>query len=169
MEDNDTIKFIESVTEDIDVDYGQIKNNTLQLPMYRALYLDKILEKNSFIHVTKDESYKNLVENIDVKEIEGNMEVPKNLNASLREYQKVGVQWLRMLDYYGLGGILADDMGLGKTVQLLCVICAYKDNGGKKPCLVVCPSSLCLNWQNEAEKFTKGMQSIVVHVTLEEI
>ena len=168
MEDNDTIKFIESVTEDIDVDYSQIKNNTLQLPMYRALYLDKILEKNSFIHVTKDESYKNLVENIDVKEIEGNMEVPKNLNASLREYQKVGVQWLRMLDYYGLGGILADDMGLGKTVQLLCVICAYKDNGGKKPCLVVCPSSLCLNWQNEAEKFTIGMQSIVVHGTLEE-
>ena len=168
LEDNDTIKFIESVTEDIDVDYSQIKNNTLQLPMYRALYLDKILEKNSFIHVTKDESYKNLVENIDVKEIEGNMEVPKNLNASLREYQKVGVQWLRMLDYYGLGGILADDMGLGKTVQLLCVICAYKDNGGKKPCLVVCPSSLCLNWQNEAEKFTIGMQSIVVHGTLEE-
>ena len=126
------------------------------------------MEKNSFIHVTKDESYKNLVENIDVKEIEGNMEVPKNLNASLREYQKVGVQWLRMLDYYGLGGILADDMGLGKTVQLLCVICAYKDNGGKKPCLVVCPSSLCLNWQNEAEKFTIGMQSIVVHGTLEE-
>ena len=73
LEDNDTIKFIESVTEDIDVDYGQIKNNTLQLPMYRALYLDKILEKNSFIHVTKDESYKNLVENIDVKEIEGNI------------------------------------------------------------------------------------------------
>ena len=168
LEDNDTIKFIESVTEDIDVDYSQIKNNTLQLPMYRALYLDKILEKNSFIHVTKDESYKNLVENIDVKEIEGNIEVPKNLNASLREYQKVGVQWLRMLDYYGLGGILADDMGLGKTVQLLCVICAYKDNGGKKPCLVVCPSSLCLNWQNEAEKFTIGMQSIVVHGTLEE-
>ena len=126
------------------------------------------MEKNSFIHVTKDESYKNLVENIDVKEIEGNMEVPKNLNASLREYQKVGVQWLRMLDYYGLGGILADDMGLGKTVQLLCVICAYKDNGGKKPCLVVCPSSLCLNWQNEAEKFMIGMQSIVVHGTLEE-
>ena len=168
LEDNDTIKFIESVTEDIDVDYSQIKNNTLQLPMYRALYLDKILEKNSFIHVTKDESYKNLVENIDVKEIEGNMEMPKNLNASLREYQKVGVQWLRMLDYYGLGGILADDMGLGKTVQLLCVICAYKDNGGKKPCLVVCPSSLCLNWQNEAEKFMIGMQSIVVHGTLEE-
>ena len=168
LEDNDTIKFIESITEDIDVDYNQIKDNNLKLPMYRALYLDKILEKNSFIHVTKDDEYKGLVQNIDVKEIEGNIDLPKNLNANLREYQKVGVQWLKMLDYYGLGGILADDMGLGKTVQLLCVICSYVENNGKKPSLVVCPSSLCLNWQNEAEKFTTGIKSIVIHGTLEE-
>ena len=168
LEDNDTIKFIESVTEDIDVDYSKIKDSNLKLPMYRALYLEKILDKNNFIHVTKDEQYKDLIEHIDIKEIEGNIELPENLNANLREYQKVGVQWLRMLDYYGLGGILADDMGLGKTVQLLCVVCSYIAQGGKKPTLVVCPSSLCLNWQNEIEKFTNGITSIVIHGTLEE-
>ncbi len=168
LEENDTIKFIESVTEDIDIDYSNIKNNNLKLPMYRALYLEKILEKNSFIHTTKDEKYKDLVQHIDVSEIEGNIEIPKNLNVNLRQYQKTGAQWLRMLDYYGLGGILADDMGLGKTVQLLCVICSYIDKNGKKPTLVVCPSSLCLNWQNEIEKFTTGIKSIVIHGTLEE-
>lgn len=168
LEDNDTIKFIESITEDIDIDYSQIKDNNLKLPMYRALYLDKILEKNTFIHVTKDDEYKDLVEHIDIKEIEGNIEIPNNLNANLREYQKVGVRWLRMLDYYGLGGILADDMGLGKTIQLLCVVCSYIAQNGKKPSLVVCPSSLCLNWQNEAEKFTSGIKSIVIHGTSEE-
>ena len=168
LEDNDTIKFIESITEDIDVDYSKIKDNNLKLPMYRALYLDKILEKNSFVHVSKDDEYKDLVKNIDVKEIDGNIELPKNLNANLREYQKVGVQWLKMLDYYGLGGILADDMGLGKTVQLLAVICSYIANNGKKPTLVVCPSSLCLNWQNEADRFTTDIKSIVIHGTLEE-
>ena len=168
LEDNDTIKFIESITEDIDVDYSQIKDNNLKLPMYRALYLDKILEKNSFVHVTKDDEYKDLVDNIDIKEIEGNISLPQNLSANLREYQKVGVQWLQMLDYYGLGGILADDMGLGKTVQLLAVICSYIAKNGKKPTLVVCPSSLCLNWQNEADKFTTGIKSIVIHGTLEE-
>lgn len=171
LEDNDTIKFINSITEDIDVDYSQIKSNSLKLPMYRALYLDKILDKNSFIHVTKDEKYKRLVENVSIKDIEGNMEIPKSLNASLREYQKIGVQWLRTLEYYGLGGILADDMGLGKTVQILCVICSYleeQEQEEKKPILVVCPSSLCLNWQNEIEKFTTGVSSIVIHGTLEE-
>lgn len=156
LEDNDTVKFIDSITEDIDVDYSQIKNNSLKLPMYRALYLDKILEKNTFIHATKDEKYKDLINHVDVKEISGDIELPKSLNVNLREYQKIGVQWLRMLDYYGLGGILADDMGLGKTIQMLCVICIYleEQNKEKKPVLVVCPSSLCLNWQNEIEKFT---------------
>ena len=170
LEDNDTIKFIDSITEDIDVDYSSIKGNSLKLPMYRALYLDKILEKNSFIHVTKDDNYKKLIQDIDVKQLENNFEVPKNLNANLRQYQKVGVQWLEMLDYYGLGGILADDMGLGKTVQLLCVVCSYleKNKKNSKPILVVCPSSLCLNWQNEIEKFTTNVSSIVIHGSLEE-
>ncbi|MGN1326678.1 MAG: DEAD/DEAH box helicase [Clostridia bacterium] len=170
LEDNDTIKFINSITEDIDVDYSQIKNNNLKLPMYRALYLDKILEKNTFIHVTKDEKYKSLVENVSIKDIDGSTEIPKSLNANLREYQKIGVKWLRTLEYYGLGGILADDMGLGKTVQILCVICSYLEEKEeeKKTILVVCPSSLCLNWQNEIEKFTIGVNSIVIHGSLEE-
>lgn len=171
LEDNDTIKFIDSVTEDIDVDYSSLKDGNLKLPMYRALYLDKILEKNTSVRATKDENFKDLIEHIDIKEIEGNIETPKSLNANLREYQKIGVQWLRTLGAYGLGGILADDMGLGKTVQLLCVVCAYLESTEKsklKPTIVVCPSSLCLNWQNEIEKFTTGVTSLVIHGTLQE-
>ena len=137
--------------------------------MYRALYLEKILEQNQFIKATKDDKYKDLVENIDIKEINAEMQMPKNLNANLREYQKIGVKWLETLDYYGLGGILADDMGLGKTVQILAVICQYLESEkNAKPTLIVCPSSLCLNWQNEAEKFTKNVSSIVIHGSLEE-
>ena len=60
-------------------------------------------------------------------------------------------------------------MGLGKTVQLLAVICSYiENNKNAKPSLVVCPSSLALNWQNEIEKFTKDIKSFVIHGTLEE-
>ena len=168
LEENGTLKFIDSITEDIDIDYSKIKDNNLKLPMYRALYLDKILEKNTFIHVSKDDKFKKMIKNTNAKELEGNIYIPSNLNANLREYQKVGVEWLRILDYYGLGGILADDMGLGKTIQLLGVICTYIAKGGNKPSIVVCPSSLCLNWQNETEKFTKDVKSIVIHGNLEE-
>ncbi len=170
LEDNEAVKLINSVTQDIDIDYSMIKQNTLKLPVYRALYLEKILEKNSIIHATKDDKFKDLLEHVDVKKINENFTLPKNMNANLREYQKVGAQWLQMLDYYGLGGILADDMGLGKTIQVLCVICSYLESceGTKKPTMVVCPSSLCLNWQSEIKKFTKGVTSLVIHGTQEE-
>ncbi len=162
LEDNETLKFIDNITEDIDIDYSKIKNGSLSLPMYRSLYLDKILENTTSIKVNKDASYKNLVESINEKDV-AEFEKPKILKADLREYQKVGVNWLITLDSYGLGGILADDMGLGKTLQVISVISKYIENDGKKPVMVVCPSSLCLNWQNEIEKFAEGITSIVIH------
>ena len=66
----------------------------------------------------------------------------------LRPYQVVGYQWLKTLAYYNMGGILADDMGLGKTLQAIVYICS---NPGEKT-LVVCPTSLAYNWQEEFEK-----------------
>ncbi|WP_439646008.1 SNF2-related protein [Mesobacillus boroniphilus] len=44
-------------------------------------------------------------------------DVPNLLQATLRDYQNYGFQWLSTLNHYRLGGILADDMGLGKTLQ----------------------------------------------------
>ena len=32
-----------------------------------------------------------------------------------------------------------------------------------KPTIVVCPSSLTLNWQNEIQKFAPELTSIVIH------
>ena len=75
--------------------------------------------------------------------------VPKVVQAKLRPYQKLGYQWLKTLAYYGMGGILADDMGLGKTLQAIVYICSSR---GEKT-LIVCPTSLAYNWQEEFEKF----------------
>lgn len=169
LKDNANIEFIENVTKDINIDYSQIKDKTLQIPIYRAFYLEKILEKNHSVTLVKDENYKKFVDGLNQNKIEANGELPKKLMATLRTYQKVGYTWLKTLDEYGLGGILADDMGLGKTVQLLSLVCEYVENNKKrKPTLVVCPSSLALNWQNEIDKFTNEITSSVIHGTLVE-
>ncbi len=64
---------------------------------------------------------------------------PESLHNVLRKYQRDGYRWLRTLDGYGMGGILADDMGLGKTVQVLSYLLAMKENGQRLPSLIVCP------------------------------
>jgi non-specific serine/threonine protein kinase len=48
------------------------------------------------------------------------------LQAQLRPYQFVGVNWLWFLSRLGLGGCLADDMGLGKTLQVLALLLKRK-------------------------------------------
>ena len=88
---------------------------------------------------------------------------PESLHNVLRKYQRDGYRWLRTLDGYGMGGILADDMGLGKTVQVLSYLLAIKELGENPlPSLIVCPASLVLNWAEECEKFTPELHCVVV-------
>ena len=169
LENNENIEFLDNITKDIDIDYSGIKEKEIKLPIYRSFYLEKILDKNTSIKIVKDKEYEDFVNGLDTNKTKGEIKIPSNVKAKLRQYQMIGYQWLKTLDEYGLGGILADDMGLGKTVQVLCVICEYiKKTKNKKPILVVCPSSLSLNWQNEIEKFTDGITSMVIHGNLEE-
>lgn len=51
-----------------------------------------------------------------------NLNPPKALKATLREYQKEGFNWMMHLNRNHLNGCLADDMGLGKTLQTLTVL-----------------------------------------------
>ncbi len=81
------------------------------------------------------------------------------LAETLREYQLAGFAWLTRLAANNLGGILADEMGLGKTVQTLAFLRAHQ---GKGPALVVCPTSLVTNWENEARKFTPELKALVL-------
>jgi len=77
-------------------------------------------------------------------------ELPSTLQVSLRDYQRVGFNWLAQLSHWGVGGCLADDMGLGKTVQALSVILL---RAGQGPTLVVAPLSVTSNWIEEAHRF----------------
>jgi hypothetical protein len=77
-------------------------------------------------------------------------QIPGTLQANLRDYQLDGYKWLTRLAHWGVGACLADDMGLGKTVQALAIMLARASLG---PTLVVAPTSVCLNWQDEASRF----------------
>ena len=86
------------------------------------------------------------------------VDVPRELRGELRDYQQSGLNWLQFIRKHQLGGILADDMGLGKTIQTIAHILVEKKAGRlKAPCLVVAPTSLLSNWQQETHKFAPSL------------
>ena len=78
---------------------GQYKNNKVSKQKIKEAYLE----------------YKNIINQLDKEQLEEEIKVPENLNSVLRYYQKTGFKWLKILDRYHFGGILADDMGLRKN------------------------------------------------------
>jgi len=91
---------------------------------------------------------------------------PQRFNGALRPYQKAGYNWFHFLQRYRFGGCLADDMGLGKTIQTLAYLQRQKETRargeGPTASLIVMPTSLIYNWQNEADRFVPELR-ILVH------
>ena len=84
-------------------------------------------------------------------------------SGELRPYQMRGLSWLGFLSQWGMGACLADDMGLGKTVQTLALIQHYRNSNGKKPVLLICPTTVVNNWQKEASRFTPDLPVMIHH------
>lgn len=90
--------------------------------------------------------------------------IPKSLNATLREYQKRGIEWgaSNLLNNFGV--ILADDMGLGKTIQAITIMLYLYEHGyAKEKSLVVVPTSLLNNCQVELAKFAPTLSSLLYY------
>jgi len=91
------------------------------------------------------------------------VDAPKGLQATLRDYQLDGLAWMQFLREYDLGGILADDMGLGKTVQTIAHILTEKEAGRlTNPALVIAPTSLMMNWMEEAARFAPDLKVLLL-------
>jgi superfamily II DNA or RNA helicase len=80
----------------------------------------------------------------------------EDFRAELHHYQEEGFAWAWRLAEGGLGGCLADEMGLGKTVQTLALLSARASKG---PALVVCPTSVLVNWIDEASRFAPNLRA----------
>ena len=170
LENNKDINFLDKLITGMDIDYKTLEEEEVHLPMYRSLYLESLLKEAKGKQIIKNESYKELVNELDKEKIDDDIQIPLILENTLRYYQKTGVKWLKTLDKYKFGGILADDMGLGKTIQILSVILSYvqSEKEEKRTSIVISPSSLALNWQNEADKFAGELKTLVINGTLSE-
>ncbi len=79
------------------------------------------------------------------------------LTCQLRRYQRWGVKYILHQER----ALLGDEMGLGKTVQAIATMVALK-NAGYNHFLVICPSSVLINWFKEVRQHSI-LQSYIAH------
>ena len=158
---DDSLEGLDELNDTLELSGAKLKSGHAELPLYRAPSLDWALSGQNGLRFNRDDAFRRISRSFHaVKDSE--YTPPESLHNVLRKYQRDGYRWLRTLDGYGMGGILADDMGLGKTVQVLSYLLAMKERGQRLPSLIVCPASLVLNWQEECQKFTPQLSCVAV-------
>ncbi|TQR18651.1 DEAD/DEAH box helicase [Psychrobacillus vulpis] len=133
----------------------------IRVPLIRGMQLVDSLEQGDL--VDPGENFAKLMKDLNNPE-SLDLNVPIPLTSILRDYQKVGFRWFKLLSKYKFGGILADDMGLGKTLQSIAFIESVLPDvrERKLPVLIVSPASLIYNWKNELEKFTSHINAQII-------
>ena len=137
------------------VDFSKIEDGKVVIARHHCVVADELM-RNSKIKLSIKDNMRLLLEH----KLDKNFDLPLSFNGELRHYQQQGYNWLRLLDDLSLGGCLADDMGLGKTIQTLCLLQWLKEQN-RGICMLVVPTSLLYNWEQEAAKFTPQLN---VHI-----
>ncbi len=140
---------------------GEGKQEHLKLSQYHMSVIDELYDNRNEeeLFIQLEEKYDRLRGFKSIQEIDP----PQHLQPILRPYQSFGFQWLNYLSEVNWGGILADDMGLGKTVQALSFLQHFNETRGRLNALVVCPTTLMFNWENEIKKFTPTLTYHIHH------
>ncbi len=151
LNESEDLKELDDLITDMELSKKDIKEGTGIIPKYRAIYLDSIKKEKYHIIKTNnlfDELINNFTSYKDAK-----VGLTKKDKEILRDYQVTGVKWLYNIYKCGFGGILADEMGLGKSIQLIYFIKEILKENKNARILIVAPTSLIYNWQNEFDKF----------------
>lgn len=150
LSNNTNLEEFRKLREDLEINdiSGSIKK-------YKALYLDSL----DYNIINKDNSFNKFIKNFN-KYKDCNIDIDTSI---LRDYQVNGVKWLYNIDKIGFGGILADEMGLGKSIQTIYYIRQLlKDNKDYK-FLIIVPTSLVYNWENELNKFGSDITYSIIN------
>lgn len=154
LDDKKTIDFLNSL-DYLDIDYNELASTHLDLTLSQAMFLNSNYDIDQSDHHF-DEMIQTITSHDYVQQV-----VPEHLKATLRDYQINGYSWLKMLNQFHLGGILADDMGLGKTLQTITFL--YDEiQQNNQPNLIICPTSLVYNWEEEIKKFAPSIRYLIV-------
>ncbi|MGL5346233.1 MAG: SNF2 helicase associated domain-containing protein [Peptostreptococcaceae bacterium] len=159
LEDSQTKDFLELIDN---LDLGRNIDDA-KVHKSKMLYINDMLEHKSLDFIDGKQYINNICTKFrDISNIDYNL--PKTLDATLRDYQISGLNWFKTLDHYEFGGILADEMGLGKTLQTISFLLSKKEttNSAIKS-LIITPTSLIYNWKYEFEVFAPSMNVLLVH------
>ena len=161
--DDSVGEFVE-LTDVLNITDKELLKGNVKLPQYRMLYLDMLKKESRNISIKRSAEFRDKVRKYKSDIEDADMPfITDTLDKTMREYQKYGFQWMKTIYENGFGGILADDMGLGKTIQAIALMMYHKINSNTHHTnLVVCPSSLVLNWECEINRFAPELKAAAV-------
>lgn len=163
--ESDELEKLDTMLHQYHVDARDMVDGHIDMQLYRAFSLENDAIDSEYLTFTRSETFKEMINRFSTN-VKKTYAIPKNYTNILREYQKDGYQWLQTISECGFGGILADDMGLGKTLQVIAMLDANKNKDSIS--IVVCPSSLILNWQDEIHKFSKELNCCSIYGSLKQ-
>ena len=148
--EDDNLQELKHLSEDLNLE--DFKG---EIPKYQAIYLDSlkkdyhIIKTNNLFDelITKFNAYK-----------DSKLHLSKDDQSILRNYQVDGVKWLYNIQKTGFGGVLADEMGLGKSLQTICFFKELLKEDKNAKFLIVAPTSLVYNWEQEFMKFAPNLK-----------
>jgi SNF2 family DNA or RNA helicase len=144
------------------IKHGKINGSEIEVARWMAIAEEKNNHETPMLQSTINKGWWQKWHDWQTKD-EPVYQVPSFVQATLRPYQQKGFEWLALLADVGAGGCLADDMGLGKTLQTICFLSYYIHHHPGTKSIIICPSSLIYNWQNELLKFVPSIKVMVYH------
>ena len=133
------------------------RGKQLKVATMNGLQLEGLEEMG--VKVKADEPFRQLMSRIK-ESAKLSFPIPTNIHAELRPYQQEGFQWMSRLAHWGAGACLADDMGLGKTLQSITLM---QSRAAKGPSLVLMPTSVLHNWQQELRRFAPALNVSILN------